>query len=324
MADIDEFEEYRSRSYSASLYDRSKDDGIQNLPSSLRLKKNMHMRASFKSEGSYHSHHQSKAEPDMLHRLAEIRLENAQPRSPEDSGKVADCHMINVQRFGSTSDDGDGEDTSPEERIMTREEMNNFQDHNQSSPFRNTPFSSHNLTPWTPHVEHQRSLSCRQRIRRPRDLSLLEEEESKPRQRTYSMPNRNRFRKPRTGAPTVDCRDEKPDLTDTDFYRVRTFSTSRKGIINRGDSFKKKHLSGQSSSNDVCSFPVPMEEDFRLRTWSTTSQGSSVCSVASSSADTPVVHKVLISGSSGVGKTSLLQQFMTSEYMGNNEASLGK
>ena len=96
---------------------------------------------------------------------------------------------------------------------------------------------------------------------------------------------------------------------------VRNFVTSsRGGLINRGDSFKRKSFSvasdAESNGSGLC------EAD---RSISVHSIGGST---AGSSGDQPI-FRVLLIGAHGVGKTALIQQFLTSEYMGALETSFG-
>ena len=69
------------------------------------------------------------------------------------------------------------------------------------------------------------------------------------------------------------------------------------------------------------------ERVLQLRhTWSAQSQtGSSRDSSTASSfyVDAPSSFQVHILGAGGVGKTALIQQFKTSEYMGNEDPCLG-
>lgn len=58
----------------------------------------------------------------------------------------------------------------------------------------------------------------------------------------------------------------------------------------------------------------------RGRSFSVQSHGSS----GQFSTETPPIYRVLVLGSHGVGKTALVQQFMTSEFLGAVETSFGK
>ncbi|XP_046477654.2 ras-like protein 2 [Neodiprion pinetum] len=78
---------------------------------------------------------------------------------------------------------------------------------------------------------------------------------------------------------------------DEDSYRLRSFSLTSKGVINRGDSFRRR----RSRSNSL----VPAEQE-------------TVQAKAPSSTEI-VSYTVAILGTQGVGKTALISQFMTSE-----------
>ena len=147
----------------------------------------------------------------------------------------------------------------------------------------------------------KRSLSCRVRSRRaPRQV---DDDAEPPRPRTFSMPSSDVSRR----------------LADADdiFYRVRTFSTSSKRITNCGDSFKRRARAAKASDQDSDTFGS-LE---RLRGLSLddtpTDSTTSVCSGASA-------YTVYVVGSPGVGKSSLITQFMTSDYLANTDPLQGK
>ncbi|XP_050301450.1 GTP-binding protein REM 1 isoform X2 [Anthonomus grandis grandis] len=81
---------------------------------------------------------------------------------------------------------------------------------------------------------------------------------------------------------------------DEDSYRLRSFSFTSKGIVNRGDSFRRR----RSRSNSLCppsmgaNTPSPVLDDH-------------VGEVSN--------YTVALLGAQGVGKTALISQFMTSE-----------
>ncbi|KAL1516663.1 hypothetical protein ABEB36_000546 [Hypothenemus hampei] len=82
---------------------------------------------------------------------------------------------------------------------------------------------------------------------------------------------------------------------DEDSYRLRSFSFTSKGIVNRGDSFRRR----RSRSNSLCppamgggQTPSPIMDDH-------------VPEVSN--------YTVALLGAQGVGKTALISQFMTSE-----------
>lgn len=114
-------------------------------------------------------------------------------------------------------------------------------------------------------------------------------------------------------------------LQAEDVCVVRNFSTSSRGLINRGDSFKRKPRNSTTSTASDGGEPrsgvispagaapvIPRDRNV------------SVGSCNTESSDVSSIHKVLVIGDRGVGKTALLQQFMTSQYMGAAETSFGE
>ncbi|XP_060601856.1 GTP-binding protein REM 1-like [Ruditapes philippinarum] len=99
--------------------------------------------------------------------------------------------------------------------------------------------------------------------------------------------------------------------------RVRSFKTTSKGgIVNRGDSFKRSSNSVNSTGSaivnvDKAGNAVPVN---RQRANSTHSKESANGDSIASSIETQV-YKVAMLGDKGVGKTSLTNQFMTSEFV---------
>lgn len=142
------------------------------------------------------------------------------------------------------------------------------------------------------------------KMKRPRSIKDFQEMHGdgppRPRERTGSVPLEETISQKLQELKVIQA---------DDMCVVRNFSTSSRGLINRGDSFKRK--SNQSIASDVGS----CGSCDRSRALSINS------SVASA---TPSLSKILMLGDTGVGKTALLQQFMTSEYMGAIETSFGE
>uniref|UniRef100_A0A0L8GQE1 Small monomeric GTPase n=2 Tax=Octopus bimaculoides TaxID=37653 RepID=A0A0L8GQE1_OCTBM len=159
---------------------------------------------------------------------------------------------------------------------------------------------------------HSRSCSFRNKPR-SREVEMLG-----ARPRTNSMPN------PDPIYLSVSC-ENIGDRPTGGLYRVRSFTKTPKGLVNRGDSFKKRSNNSVMSSgstitdhNEQCG--GGSDRGTRSRTLSVaSSQGSNSCSGSSTTA--PTYFRQVILGASGVGKTSILRQFMTSEYMGVVENS---
>ncbi|GBM97268.1 GTP-binding protein GEM [Araneus ventricosus] len=110
-----------------------------------------------------------------------------------------------------------------------------------------------------------------------------------------------------------------PSGEEGDFHLVRNFSVTSKGIVNRGDSFRCK-----SRSTSVCSTPTSPASESAFPAFSADASASGSSTPASSSS--PVTtdscenkplpkYTVWLMGSNGVGKSSIRNQFMTSEYI---------
>ena len=127
--------------------------------------------------------------------------------------------------------------------------------------------------------------------------------------------------RPRTGSvPLEDTLSQLEKLKllqqEEGLFPVRNFCMSPKGLVNRGDSFKRR--SNQSVASEGAGSAGSAPEVSRSRALSVNSQGSG-------SDNTPsLLCRVLMMGDHGVGKTALLHQFMTSEYMGASDTSFGK
>lgn len=135
------------------------------------------------------------------------------------------------------------------------------------------------------------------------------------RPRTSSMPTKNTWRKPQLLGPPPWSGEYTDDLfvrdsddipysneaencgqcSPTAAYRMRSFTTTSKGLVNRGDSLVTNY-SWISPNNSVSDYP---------------SGSNSTSSLTSAQA-----YKVLVLGAPSVGKAAIIQQMMTSEYMG--------
>lgn len=90
------------------------------------------------------------------------------------------------------------------------------------------------------------------------------------------------------------------------YKRLRNFSITPKGVINRGDSFRSKSYSSHSVSScgSQPSVPDPSVESSDIPACST------------------VRYRILVLGCPGVGKSALTTQFTTSEYICAYDSSL--
>ncbi|XP_050730522.1 GTP-binding protein REM 1-like isoform X2 [Eriocheir sinensis] len=137
--------------------------------------------------------------------------------------------------------------------------------------------------------------------------------------------------------PRVSSLPEKPynPRDAEEIYRLRSFSITSKGIINRGDSIISKR---SRSNTSVCSTTSRLSAS-NLSVHTLTSRPSSrsgrsgerspfegsCCGssyVSSESSIEVAKYRVVLLGESGVGKSSLVNQFMTSEYINTYDASL--
>ncbi|XP_045455808.1 uncharacterized protein LOC123665565 [Melitaea cinxia] len=104
---------------------------------------------------------------------------------------------------------------------------------------------------------------------------------------------------------------------EEEYYRLRHFSITGKGVINRGDSLRSRR---SRSNTSVASSASSTEAVTRA---------SAPCSLASSriiwdSSAGLSTYRVLVLGAPGVGKSSLVGQFMTSEYLHAYDTSIEK
>ncbi|XP_052755649.1 uncharacterized protein LOC113511170 isoform X2 [Galleria mellonella] len=99
---------------------------------------------------------------------------------------------------------------------------------------------------------------------------------------------------------------------EEEYYRLRHFSITGKGVVNRGDSLRSRR---SRSNTSVASSASSTEAVTRA---------SAPCSLASSrdSSAGLSAYRVLVLGAPGVGKSSLVGQFMTSEYLHAYDTSI--
>lgn len=163
---------------------------------------------------------------------------------------------------------------------------------------------------------------------RPKDLDLGRG----IRPRTSSMPSRSQYHRPdgsrcRSAYGTNTPENQEFTENPSPFRRVRSFKSTPKGIINRGDSLKaRKGISTSQASLDSVGNRASTAE-VRPRTYSNASSKASSGVSRDSSLEQDLEqaqYQVIMVGSQGVGKTALSQQFTTSEYMGNVDTSIGE
>ncbi|GJQ76474.1 hypothetical protein Trydic_g2186 [Trypoxylus dichotomus] len=153
----------------------------------------------------------------------------------------------------------------------------------------------------------------------------------------YGSPHHNRSQSVKTpgrssGRPNYLClpqqRSRVASMPNTgveeEYYRLRHFSITGKGVVNRGDSLKSRR---SRSNNSVASSNSSTEQLPGAVSTAGSARTSASCSLASSresstSAPGPMPYKVLMLGGPAVGKSSLVSQFMTSEYLHAYDTSI--
>ncbi|XP_057379954.1 pneumococcal serine-rich repeat protein-like [Daphnia carinata] len=109
-----------------------------------------------------------------------------------------------------------------------------------------------------------------------------------------------------------------------DIYRLRNFSITSKGVVNRGDALISRHSRSNTSINSTLTALSSRSGRSRSgeRSFGGSCCGSSYVSSEESSDHSNTKYRVVMLGAAGVGKTALVSQFMTSEYMNTYDASL--
>ncbi|XP_056638859.1 uncharacterized protein LOC130446550 [Diorhabda sublineata] len=116
-----------------------------------------------------------------------------------------------------------------------------------------------------------------------------------------------------------------PRLND-DLYRLRTFSiTNKGGVVNCGDSIINRRSRSNTSVNSTASRASNVSGE--RSPFEGSCCGSGYHTVDSTPLGSPEEvevpkYRVVMLGDAGVGKTALVSQFMTSEYMNTYDASL--
>ena len=117
------------------------------------------------------------------------------------------------------------------------------------------------------------------------------------------------------------------------FYRLRSFSISSKGVINEGDLFRSRNNSTNSadsaydgSMSSDCPAPWLPGHTPRPREDSINSHSSSISTALSDDSTFGLVplYRIPVLGHFGVGKTTLIRQLQTSEYVWSRKDCLGK
>lgn len=150
-----------------------------------------------------------------------------------------------------------------------------------------------------------------------KNLDIFFNDEIRP--RTCSMPTRSNIRKPQAHLLRRDFLKLNVDSQE-DSYTVREFQMSPKGVI-----VKRKDSRRSRSSNSVHSSESELYPLSPVSLTSSSVSGESIGTSPSSALPIPSTPiKILVLGNYAVGKTAITQQFMTSEYLGGFNTSVGE
>ncbi|XP_024937752.1 uncharacterized protein LOC107264809 isoform X2 [Cephus cinctus] len=165
--------------------------------------------------------------------------------------------------------------------------------------------------------------------------NILPRQESHDFERKYGSPHHSRSQSVKTsgsrssdrpnflGLPQQRSRVASMPNTneEQEYYRLRHFSITGKLVVNRGDSLKSRR---SRSNNSVASSNSSTEYLTASYPGSarTSAAGSLASSRESSASQGPTRYRVLMLGAPAVGKSSLVSQFMTSEYLHAYDTSI--
>lgn len=146
-----------------------------------------------------------------------------------------------------------------------------------------------------------------------------EHEEHEFRPRRNSMPSHPHPRRGVSPSPNTDPTESE----ESSLCRVRSFKTTSKGgIVNRGDSVKRKAQKDHIHVHPTNS--VPHDAEARRAPGVRHTSSSDVECKCQNEENENGVFTVVVLGPAGVGKTLLTTQFMTSEYIGTSSDGDGK
>ncbi|XP_024878110.1 uncharacterized protein LOC112458607 isoform X3 [Temnothorax curvispinosus] len=115
---------------------------------------------------------------------------------------------------------------------------------------------------------------------------------------------------------------------EEEYYRLRHFSITGKGVVNRGDSLKSRRSRSNNSvaSSNSSLSSIRRSTEHLTASYPGTARNSAAGSLASSressASQGPAPYRVLMLGAPAVGKSSLVSQFMTSEYLHAYDTSI--
>lgn len=167
-----------------------------------------------------------------------------------------------------------------------------------------------------PFEKHFMMAAALQTTAQPGRSSSFREDKPKPVVQKRRDSDGNYSSSPNLLFPKDDLQVDAGQSGDAPLRRVRSFKTTSKGtVLNRGDSFRKKG----SSRNLASGSTVEKGHDSSR----TEMGGMSVPDVKVSTHTLPSYFKVQILGAIGCGKTSITNQFMSSDYANAFESMNG-
>ena len=143
---------------------------------------------------------------------------------------------------------------------------------------------------------HSRSSSLKRPRRARKDREAQDPSNSRQNLRGLNLSRRNSLER----SKSLNIEQYQGDQDD--WTRVRNFAITSKGIVNRGDSFRSRSPSSLRSWGSVNS---ELGDDSSSSDPGSASPGDTSCP--------PPLHRVVLLGAPGVGKTALIRQFRSSE-----------
>ncbi|GIY87139.1 GTP-binding protein RAD [Caerostris extrusa] len=107
---------------------------------------------------------------------------------------------------------------------------------------------------------------------------------------------------------------------ESEYFRLRNFSVTSKGVINRGDSFRSRSNSNVPGLGEE-------EEEGTANLQVTTDQLTEPSPLRDEETSVEIqkkAYKVLLVGASGVGKSAMWKQFLTSEYICDDDFTIDR
>lgn len=106
--------------------------------------------------------------------------------------------------------------------------------------------------------------------------------------------------------------------------RRRSFSLTHRGLVNEGDEVVPSIPTALEMMREGVGVMMEGGGSSRRSSYNSAEGSGGNWSEGSSSVEFPVVHRVMLLGGPGVGKTAIAQQFLTSEFMAAQNTSFGR